>query len=504
MEKAYQFINKFLAIIVISVVAAITFMVVSYITMFPHSYYERPLIFNSFWIFVIIAGLSIALAIMLERKGILKDDKVDFYLKILLAYSFIVSVVWLYISGSYPVADQSYLNLGASQMLEGNYNYFQEPNYFYKYPHQLGMVFLLNVIYRIFGQSNYFIFGMINALGVSSCLYLLYRITKLLFDNRKTEKAYIVLAFFMFPLFFYTPFIYGNIVSLLFSLGAIYLTILYMKRNKLGYQLVASLLIVIAIILKSNSLIVLLAIGLLLFVHGIKIRKIMPLIMIAVMLLFYYLGGQLISGYFENLTGTKFNNSIPKTAYIAMGLQESNRAPGWYNWYVENVYEGNAYSSEETNSQAINYIKDRVTYFSKHPVYAMKFFGEKLITIWTDPTFQGLWINNNSELTDRDFNVFNYNIFYGPINALIVFSLYVYEIVICLLASFYLIATRKKLDHIILSLGIVIVGGFFFHLIWEAKGQYTLSYYILLLPYAAAGFTEILRQVNNKLKKQVD
>lgn len=35
---------------------------------------------------------------------------------------------------------------------------------------------------------------------------------------------------------------------------------------------------------------------------------------------------------------------------------------------------------------------------------------------------------------------------------------------------------------------LIFIGGFIFHLFWEAKGQYTISYFLLLFPVAIAGY----------------
>jgi len=39
--------------------------------------------------------------------------------------------------------------------------------------------------------------------------------------------------------------------------------------------------------------------------------------------------------------------------------------------------------------------------------------------------------------------------------------------------------------------GIVFIGGFLFHLVWEAKGQYSVVYFMLLLPYAYLGMERV-------------
>ena len=39
-----------------------------------------------------------------------------------------------------------------------------------------------------------------------------------------------------------------------------------------------------------------------------------------------------------------------------------------------------------------------------------------------------------------------------------------------------------------LVLAMIFIGGFVFHMFWEAKCQYTISYFVLLIPFAAAGY----------------
>lgn len=36
-----------------------------------------------------------------------------------------------------------------------------------------------------------------------------------------------------------------------------------------------------------------------------------------------------------------------------------------------------------------------------------------------------------------------------------------------------------------------VLGGFFFHILWEAKSQYIWTYFILLIPTAAGGIREV-------------
>ena len=70
-------------------------------------------------------------------------------------------------------------------------------------------------------------------------------------------------------------------------------------------------------------------------------------------------------------------------------------------------------------------------------------------------------------------------------------------------ALFYLIFARKDkrfFDSLLLQ--ITVLGGFVFHCVWEAKGQYTISYFVLLLPLAVLGFRSLLAWIAGKAQNR--
>ena len=63
----------------------------------------------------------------------------------------------------------------------------------------------------------------------------------------------------------------------------------------------------------------------------------------------------------------------------------------------------------------------------------------------------------------------------------------------------HVILNRKKQDlkHCILK--VTFIGGFLFHLVWEAMGQYALPYYILNIPYAVHGYELLIIKLQSLL-----
>ena len=52
-----------------------------------------------------------------------------------------------------------------------------------------------------------------------------------------------------------------------------------------------------------------------------------------------------------------------------------------------------------------------------------------------------------------------------------------------------------------LLLPTIFIGGFLFHLFWEAKSQYTITYFVLLMPYCAKGLMDMTNEMIDQLLK---
>ncbi|MDD5872364.1 MAG: hypothetical protein PUD90_02710 [Clostridia bacterium] len=62
---------------------------------------------------------------------------------------------------------------------------------------------------------------------------------------------------------------------------------------------------------------------------------------------------------------------------------------------------------------------------------------------------------------------------------------------------------RKNITFEQMILGICLIGGFLFHIVWEAKGQYTMVYFLLIIPYAVEGWRRLTLQNNNAIIKKL-
>ena len=141
------------------------------------------------------------------------------------------------------------------------------------------------------------------------------------------------------------------------------------------------------------------------------------------------------------------------------------------------------------------------------PIDTIKFFGDKIASMWAEPSLQSIWTAEPAEkyketedyISDKKLLI---SFFDGKLNKVVIKYLDIYEMLIFTSSLFYICTNFKKIDRKIFILILIFFGGFTFHMIWEAKSVYVIPFYIFFLPIAAAGLNEIFEKINLKLKGQ--
>ena len=91
----------------------------------------------------------------------------------------------------------------------------------------------------------------------------------------------------------------------------------------------------------------------------------------------------------KNITGIELGKGVPMIAYVEMGLQDSDVAPGWYNGYNWSVYENNNGDYDVANSQAKSDLGNTLSYYIIHPENLFIFYIERQFLEWCNPDFKG-------------------------------------------------------------------------------------------------------------------
>ena len=461
---------------------------------------EKPLYTaDSPLLLILFTALFLFLCILFFRKKEVTPKLTGLLEKISLVWSILLSLFIIFLFRVRVSCDSKYLSDIAIAFLNGDYSALTGDGYLVHYPHQLGMIGLLQLIYSVFGIDNFTLLQLLNVIAIFSTVYYIHRITDELFCNPQIQALLSLLCMGMLPLYLYSTFIYGDIPGLGLAVPALYYTIRYLNTKKKRYVLPAVLCMTLAITLKSNNTVLLVAIVLILLLHVLQTKDFFALFFAAALFLGTSLTSSGINAYYANASGIgQIPDGIPKVAWIAMGLQENEYIEnGWYNSYNWDIYTENNYDTAATTEACTASVKESVSSFVSAPKSCLHFFYKKFISQWNDPGYQSqITIEWYSRHRDDHSDLALYLI-YGNGRFLIEALMNLYHFMILLGSSIFAFygIREKNLTNTLLSL--CVFGGYFFHLIWEAGGRYGLGYFVLCVPMAAWGFWKLSTVLSN-------
>ena len=178
----------------------------------------------------------------------------------------------------------------------------------------------------------------------------------------------------------------------------------------------------------------------------------------------------IVKNYYYSKYNLDKSKIYPTQSYLLMAMEESWRGNGWHN---EDISKPALYEPEKKKQEYTQKIKDRLIYFSKNLDYTFKFYTMKIASMWAENTYSSVRNNRTKKYTFE--NIIEPLTFYQK--ALL--------ILICVCSLIILIQNRKSLSLELIFLITIFIGGFAFHVLWEAKSRYIIPYIIILMPIAA-------------------
>ena len=233
----------------------------------------------------------------------------------------------------------------------------------------------------------------------------------------------------------------------------------------------------IAYMMRMNSLIFIIATVIYLVLNVIKEfkqnnfkRNILNFSIIIFYIAVSIIPAQIVDNYYLDKYNLNKNNSSPTIRYILMAMEESPRGNGWYNEEIAEAVINNPDIKEEYNEK----VKERLQYFANNLGYTFRFYTMKIASMWTENTYSAIRNNtvDDSEFIDNSIWILT---FYQK-------ALLILTSACCLIN---LIQNRKNLSLEIIFLLLIFIGGFTFHILWEAKSRYIIPYILVLIPIAA-------------------
>lgn len=416
-------------------------------------------------------------------------------------------VIWIMGTMFRPASDQRLVIDCGKALAEGDlspwnqvgfrYHYADFEGYAYTYPHQNGQILFAAVLYLLVGDQASFLWQLLNVAFLAAGILYTGKMAEEVLEMKSGFYGLVLLMMAFLPFSFYITFAYGTMPGFACSAAAVWYERRFLKERRKRDLFWASVLISAAILFKSNYLIVLTAMVIFFLAEAVFQKKLFPLLGAASVLAVYLAGHSLVLGGLSLAAGHSVEGGPPMLTWVEMGLQEGSRAPGWFNNYNVHIYLDNQEDRELTAAAVERDLGCTIQYFMEHPDYAADFFNRKLRSIWTEPTFQSLWIQEVKGFGWL-FPSFTRSLFKegGTANEIYWQLCNAVQTLIYGGALLFVIFRFRRVKFQGLFFAVIFIGGFLFHLFWEAKGQYTVSYFTLLIPYAVLGMKDWIQWVS--------
>lgn len=412
-----------------------------------------------------------------------------------------ISIYWVFASLTRPRFDQDYICLYAEQFNLGVCGALHKGQYLAQCQHQLGIVTVLRALYKMFGQGNYVAYQIFSAVCVFVLVFAGYRIVMLVGGgNRRAGCYYLLLMLLCAPMYGYVPYVYGEIASTALVMFSGWMLLSICHKFKWHKLIFLALGMGLAVQIRQNTLIVVVAFAIVLFLKcitdfGRQTIAVLGAVAIGVagfQMMIAYIYAPLIADDVENM---------PMILYVAMGTSDIDEHAGWFDKSNFDTFEQTGYDAGAASELGWERIEEFAEYCKENPSYMVDFYWRKLSAQWIAPMYQCLAMTAGflGEPTGIAEKIYYGRLGDGINDVMNIYQLFVYGSVLYLLIARWKRCGRIE-NHVLL---IAVLGGFFFSVIWEAKARYVFPYFMMMLPYAAMGAEQVVTDAACAVKKCV-
>ena len=493
-----------------------------------------------------IAGFIYALSTVLSRRKV--DKRIVLIAVCLIATIF--QIWWVFVQhadGSYYADSQMTMSI-ARKFAIGDMSIFDDninglavsdmkvgTQYFVFYPYQSGIISFFTLMFKAFGDNAPLAIQIANIVSNVGSIIMLSLVGFLATDNDKVKIAIPIALGMCVPSLLYSSFLYGNQIGFFFAtafiaMNAYALNVGMPMPKKAVIALLSAIPMSLMMIIKSTFIVIAMAIAIvwvieLLLHFGVKNAACLIAFIVAMIL--SNAVGKLPQSYMENALGYSFGQGMPKTAWIAIGLQDNSvlDMPGWWNDGALKRQNDTGNDYEKQADGAVEDIRTELMKMLNDPAYTAWFFGKKLGSEWLAPDFQSRYfagvdyedIDGNQEnrrqfnLTERDYAIpdkkaLSIERAIDQVDELMPFMdgyqtlIYAGAFVSCLAIVKRNKKNRDDIQSVQLLLPCIFIVGAAVYVLWEAKAQYLLPFFMCLIPVAAPGIFSIADKVIEKGK----
>ena len=460
-------------------------------------------------------GIAIAIVLssyLLEKIKTPKKIRIAVVILLLVLYG-LVHVLWIQNIVGTQFADSQTVIITAEEIFKGQENLTYR-NYIQYYPQQLNLALTFTAIFKLFNSTNIEILQYLNVVANILTILALYAITFEIGKEIKINKIiFWIIGLSFIPVILLSMFVYGDFIGLVFAIWSVFFAIRYKKYKKKRYFLYSAILIMMACFIRMNYLVLVIAIGIYWLIDFLekqdKNKKDLLKLSISIisLIVITIVPNKIIKKLFceqYNLNPEKTFSSI---ICLYMGMSESTRGSGWYNPEVHEIFtlsmEENSDNKKILEEKCYPQMKERVKFLVTNPTKMIKFYTKKMITMWADPTMEFRFYNS---VYPKELNIEDYPIVNNILNLDAYSFIQLYQKALLFLiyggTIFAIWHQRNKLNKEIIFLCLIFLGGFSFHVLWEAKSRYIIPYVLILIPIASIGISNFIETIERKIKNR--
>jgi len=464
-------------------------------------------------VFVLLAVLAAAAVFLLGKR--VRQKHVRIAKVVLVCWTFGLSLFWSLGVQTVPTADSRAILNAALLAAQGDFSFFADKQqYFQMFPFQLGIVGLYEIFFRVFGGFAGKALYAFNAVSLAAACLAVVQTAQAVFKDRRVTLATIVLLALCIQPVLFSSFLYGVLPGLAAMAWAAYFLIRFLQTEQKLNILWIALLCAFGVAVKPNNWIAVAAFCIVLAVSLLtKFRPARILCMLAVVIAPLVLTYGVRFAY-ERRADVDLGGGTPQTAWLVMGLSDSSRAPGWYNGYTYSVLKDSGWDTDLAAETVRQDLKARMQALAADPDYAADFFFQKVLSQWNEPSFESIWSSKARE-HEEPVSAFIQNVYDGALGDALTnyFEHYTQFVYVFAAVSLHPFFRRRKTpagdDADGLPVGrleaavpvLIVLGGFCYHLLFEAKSYYAIPYFVLLMPYAAFGLVRFARLFERRAQK---
>ena len=452
----------------------------------------------------VVPNLLLTAALLLVLAGLVCLTARFRWLWIALCAAWTVAAIGFVLGGGFTQRGDSCMIIWAAECFASGDYLPMQSEYFQGYSYQLGICFFLELIKRLFPSANLMLLMQcLNALLSAGIIAALTGVAVMLHRREGTEAASMLLFLAFVPFFLYTTYVYGTTPMLLLCACAMLCFTGYTHTRQKRLGLAYAVFLGLAMVLKPNALVPAIALFICAILYMLETgdRRLAAFALLSCVLCAALPAA--VNRMYELRSGVPLGNDIALLPRLTMGLQDGETAAGWYNAYTEQFI-GSQVTVEAEKAQAMRDLMTRLEEMRCDPGMTLAFFREKCLSQWIEPGYEIVWHGSICSKEGRFNGLANLVFQEGEtIRMLLDAYLNVFQQALYILILLGGVDTMRRrefrAEHAMIP--VILIGGFLYHMLFEAKAQYSYPYVVMMLPLAARGLTMIgagIRRIRKK------